>query len=463
MRPRLLLVAYCCSPEGGSEPAVGWTLARLAAERFDTTVIVEERKFRPAIDRWLSEHGHPPGLTFQYVPEKWWAHGMWACGLGYLSYRWWHARARRVADRLHAECPFDAVQLATIIGFREPGSWTDLPAARGGGSQTVPFIWGPVGGTHNYPAAFLAEAGPVAAAKEHVRSLVNNRQLRGRRVRNALQAAHTVVAATRDTRSALRSVVNREYPIVSEITLREASPPTPPKREIGSLRILWSGLHEPRKCLSLLIRAVAGLSSPGDVRVRVLGDGPMRRRWQRLARAVGVDALFEWPGWVSHDEVADQYRWADVFAFTSVRDTTGTVLLEALDVGLPVITLNHQGARDVVTDDCGIRVSCEHPAATVRELTAAIERLASDERLRQRMSDAAVARADAYRLPAKRTQWAGVWDRVAGLRSTATDRAASPLANGATTAEHKTAEHETAEHETAAAFVSQCEVSYEFA
>ena len=414
MKPRLLLVAYCCSPDGGSEPAVGWTLARLAAERFDTTVLVETQ-FRPAIARWLRENGPLENLRFQFVPEKWWAHGMWEAGLGYVSYRWWHQRALAVADSLHAEEPFDAVQLGTIIGFREPGYWTRLG---------LPFVWGPVGGTHNYPAAFLPEAGFKAGLKERLRTVLNNRQLRGRRVAEALSDAHTVVAATRDTRDALRRIVDRDVEVVSELTVPEGPPRPPRTPEPGELKVLWSGLHEPRKCLSLLLKAAAGL----PVRVRVLGDGEMRGRWQRVAEEAGVADRVEWMGWVPHAAAAAHYDWADAFAFTSVRDTTGTVLLEALAAGLPVVTLDHQGARDVVTDDCGLRVSADSPAKAVGELHEALRTLATDLGLRRRLSEGAVRRADAYRIDAKRAQWNDVWDHVPALRRRSQVRSAKPAA-----------------------------------
>lgn len=410
MKPKLLLIAYCCSPEGGSEPAVGWTLARLAAERFDVTVIVEEKKFRHEIDCWLDQHGEVPGLSFAFVPEKWWAHGLWKVGLGYLSYRWWHDRALATAKRLHEHSPFDAVQLGTIIGFREPGRWTELG---------VPFIWGPVGGTHNYVPAFLPETDFVSRCKERVRSFLNRWQLlKSRRVRRALQDAKVVVAATSQTRNDLASVVSRPIYVVSEITLTDKAV-TPvdvsnAHRETlpDGLRILWSGVHEPRKCLSLLLKAVAQLPDDVAVQVRVLGAGPMTEQWQQLAASLGIEDRIEWLGWLPHDEAGSQYLWADVFAFTSVRDTTGTVLLEALDAGVPVVTLDHQGAADVVTDDAGIKVPVTTPDETVARLSWAFVELATDSLVRRTLSDGAIRRAEAYRFEAKREQWAAVWDQA---------------------------------------------------
>ena len=67
-----------------------------------------------------------------------------------------------------------------------------------------------------------------------------------------------------------------------------------------------------------------------------------------------------------HEEALRQYAKADVFAFTSLRDTTGGVIAEALAAGLPVICMDHQVAHDVVTEDCGIKI----PVTTPEEASA---------------------------------------------------------------------------------------------
>ena len=53
--------------------------------------------------------------------------------------------------------------------------------------------------------------------------------------------------------------------------------------------------------------------------VRVLGQGPCEGRWRRLADELGVGQHIDWVGWPDHIEAQlPHYRWADVFAFTSL-------------------------------------------------------------------------------------------------------------------------------------------------
>ncbi len=182
-RPRLLLVAYGCSPGRGSEAGVGWNRAVQAAHVADTWVLCEETEFAEDIRQHRAAHGEIPGLHFQFVPQRRWESYLWRVpGLGYLAYNLWQRRALDVARRLHEKLHFDLVHQLTFATFREPGYMSELG---------VPWIWGPFGGTQNYPWQFLGQAGAVGALCELARSIMNRLQLRlSPRIRRAARRGH---------------------------------------------------------------------------------------------------------------------------------------------------------------------------------------------------------------------------------------------------------------------------------
>src|SRR5262249_53448364 len=53
-------------------------------------------------------------------------------------------------------------------------------------------------------------------------------------------------------------------------------------------------------------------------------------------------------GYRSGDDLADHYAAADLFAFTSLTETFGNVILEAMASGLPVVALRAGGVGDIV-------------------------------------------------------------------------------------------------------------------
>jgi 1,2-diacylglycerol 3-alpha-glucosyltransferase/glucuronosyltransferase len=76
----------------------------------------------------------------------------------------------------------------------------------------------------------------------------------------------------------------------------------------------------------------------------VVGDGPMREKWQREF----ADAVFL--GYRTGTALAEAYSNADVFVFPSKTDTFGLVMIEAMACGVPVAAYPVVGPIDVVTD-----------------------------------------------------------------------------------------------------------------
>ncbi len=266
-RPRVLLAAYACSPEYGSEPGVGWYRALTIARFCDTWVLCEEHEYGPALLRYLDAHGPIPGLEFVFVPKVAWLNWRgWVPGLKYVGYNHWQRRAYQVAVRLHAKVRFDLVHQLTLCGFREPGYlWR----------MGVPFVWGPVGGTQNYPWRFLGQAGPLGALREVARNVVNRLQLYfSPRVHRAARTAAALLAAN----STIQEDLARACGVTPQVQHDTATPevlptPRPSRGAVDRVRLLWSGDLRCWKALPLLIQALARVPRDIDCVATVLGRG----------------------------------------------------------------------------------------------------------------------------------------------------------------------------------------------
>jgi glycosyltransferase involved in cell wall biosynthesis len=114
-----------------------------------------------------------------------------------------------------------------------------------------------------------------------------------------------------------------------------------------------------------------------------------------------------------------------VFAFTSVRDTSGNVLLEAMAAGLPAITLKHHGAVEIATDETAVRIEPTSFGATACALGDAMLRFARSPELRRRMGAAGLQRMlDVYAWDKKGEQMNAVYhEAVAHARTASQPRA----------------------------------------
>lgn len=404
----MLLGAYACQPGRGSEPGVGWNRALQAARFCDTWVLVSDDPYGQAIRRHVEARGPIEGLEFVPIAHSAPGRAMRRVpGLMYLSYHLWQHAAYRAARRLHERIGFDLAHQVTFCGYREPGLLWKLD---------VPFLWGPIGGTQNYPERFLGVSGWRGALGEGMRNVLNTLQLRSSlTVRRALARAAVVLAANTTVRDDLARVHGVTPTVQLETGLRQVAGQVRPLSPTGTpLRVLWAGEVQPWKALPLLLRALALLPADAPVEVRILGKGPQERCCRRLAERLGVAHRLTWLGWLPHPEALAQYDWSDVLAFTSLRDTSGNVVLEALAAGVPVVCLDHQGVRDMVTPACGVKLPVTTPARVAADLAAALQRLGTDRDLRQRLAAGALERARHYLWDSQGQRMLAIYRQVLG-------------------------------------------------
>jgi glycosyltransferase involved in cell wall biosynthesis len=165
--------------------------------------------------------------------------------------------------------------------------------------------------------------------------------------------------------------------------------PMAPRRAATPPCIVTCGRLEPYKGHHVLLRACARLSVP--VRCVLVGEGPQRRRLERLAAELGIAERVEFTGAVAQARLVEIYAAADVFVLASVvlersgkRDVIPNVLAEAMAMKLPVVATDVSGIAELVDDGVGGRlVRPNDPAA----LAAVLEELLHDEDERRRLAE----------------------------------------------------------------------------
>jgi sugar transferase (PEP-CTERM/EpsH1 system associated) len=137
----------------------------------------------------------------------------------------------------------------------------------------------------------------------------------------------------------------------------------------------------------LLVRS-ALVKAGYDIRLALVGDGPLRQALEGEVSAAGLmDAV-----WISgsRDDVPELMRAMDVFVLGSKREGISNTVLEAMASGLPVIASANGGNLELIEEDVtGILVPPEDSA----RLAEAIFRYVEDEALRRSHGAAARKRA----------------------------------------------------------------------
>ncbi|MFP4307212.1 MAG: glycosyltransferase [Desulfococcaceae bacterium] len=148
------------------------------------------------------------------------------------------------------------------------------------------------------------------------------------------------------------------------------------------------GRLAPEKNLEYLARAVARpLSDRPDAHFLVVGEGPSAEAMAEIFEEVGCADRLILAGRQTGRNLADAYAAMDLFAFASLSETQGMVLVEAMAAGKPVVALDAPGAREVVTDRENGRLLAAK--ADTEEFGRAVLELLDDPEERGRMAFAA--------------------------------------------------------------------------
>jgi 1,2-diacylglycerol 3-alpha-glucosyltransferase len=91
-------------------------------------------------------------------------------------------------------------------------------------------------------------------------------------------------------------------------------------------------------------------SSKVAFRCLMLGDGPEKENIRELIKECGLEDEVILVGQVPPTEMATYFQAADIFVFSSLSETQGMVLLEAMAGGCPVVCVRSSGTDDVIQD-----------------------------------------------------------------------------------------------------------------
>jgi glycosyltransferase involved in cell wall biosynthesis len=143
-----------------------------------------------------------------------------------------------------------------------------------------------------------------------------------------------------------------------------------------------------QKRFDRLLDAMAEL--PGDVHCVLVGEGAEREALEERARALGLEHRVRFTG--RREDVGNVLTALDVFVISSDREGLSNSMLEALAVGVPVVSTAVSGARDALEPLADGSAPGEIVPLDSGAIAAALRRLLDDAMLRRRMSRAALAR-----------------------------------------------------------------------
>lgn len=375
----ILINAYACSPDMGSEPGMAWNwCAHLA--KYCELHIITEGEFREKIEEALLLLPQGKNMHFYYNPvpdevrKMCWNQGDWRF---YKHYENWQKKTLSIARQIVEEDKIDVLHQLNMIGFREPGYLWEI--------EGIPFVWGPVDAKEKFPVAYLQGSGLKSQLFIRLKNFLTGVQLRrSKRVLRAANRASCVISASSNSQETFRRFFKISSPLLNETGCYIQDHPIKDKSAKDILDVLWVGKLDFRKQLGLAIKAIAKSNNP-HIRLRIVGGGD-DGSYKALAAKLNVANQCVFHGVISHKDVQKMMQESDLFFFSSVAEGTPHVVLEAIANNLPILCFDTCGQGDSVNEKVGRKIPLTNPEQSISDFAHELNVLYSDRGLLREMS-----------------------------------------------------------------------------
>lgn len=345
---KILISSYSFCVGRGSEPGVGWNVARALAERGHEVTVLTTPEFAELNGPWVASCGLPLRLkeyALENIPTY--------CSSA--AYNKWQKMIAPVVRELCREEHYDVVHHVTFNQYR---GLKDVFEA------DCPYVLGPLGGAETVAPAFLAYGGMRLKSwlKELARYCPLDAYPLIARCRRAKKGA--VLVSSCSTAARLdRGLFSLSSPVevLPAIALNEEEIlPDAPERQPGTVPyfLFYGTPANTEKGIWVMLRAMAAYRRRGG-HARVVMVGLKEEQMplvQTRAAAMGLDAAaLELRGFVKRTEMLELMRYSCGVIYACFRDSGGMSALETLAQGGTVICYDIPSQR-WLPDDMALKV-----------------------------------------------------------------------------------------------------------
>ena len=375
-RLRILLIAERANPEYTSIPLHGWSHSRAIANYADVHIVTQHWN-GPAFAR--AGFTDFTGINTSVVHEpmkrliallrggegRGWTTDTALSSVAYYYFEWlvW----RRFKQRIQAK-EFDIVH--RIL----PSSPTAASLIAAKCKQAgVPFVLGPINGGLPWPAQFANIRHQEGEWLSYIRGLY--RLMPG--YRTTRENATAIITASKATQRLVSSRYQNKCVYVPEngVDIARFSRVRSHRASSSPLKVIFVGRLVPYKGADMLIAAAAPLLKANKLTLEIVGDGPERMKLAQQIRECGLMNAVSLVGSVPQAQLPEKLAQSDIFAFPSIREFGGAVVVEAMVTGLACIVVDYGGPGEIVSESTGYKVPLASREEIVENVRSVLQSL----------------------------------------------------------------------------------------
>jgi glycosyltransferase involved in cell wall biosynthesis len=378
---RILLSAIACHPGRGSESGVGWKAAA-ALSKDHTVHVLTSKGEHEGVERALATGAYPNlSFTFFGSDAPYHENRLIARLQSWKRYADWTRGSLNVARKLAAQQCFDLAHHVTYSSWRIPSPLWQLD---------LPFVWGPVGGTAEYPKKLLGKLAPRSQLFELMRGVSNRHASRSKSLKECVRNSAAVVASNKETFDKLMPLRGRKeglhvlFPAfftdqqVRSLKFDAANkPPDKPLQLFAGGNIIGS------KGLIFALEALLIASRQRIAWQLVVGGyGPEIPFLRKKAEALGIADRIDFHMGFDGNAYRQKLKDSHIFILPSFRENAPGTILEAMLAGCVPIVVNASAQGEIVDRKLGFKVPVTSASQITSDIADALIELAHNPNLR---------------------------------------------------------------------------------
>ncbi|MEO8891124.1 MAG: glycosyltransferase [Coleofasciculaceae cyanobacterium] len=412
---RVLILADVCNPDWPSLPIFGYKFARAIAEYNDVVVVTQIRN-KSNIERVGMGKAEVVYVDTEKVADPFYKIATFLRGgkatawtiqmaMNYPVYLAFEFAVWKHFQKDIENGRFDLIHRLTPVSPTQPSpiaKWT-----------SIPFLLGPLNGNLPWPKYFIAELSRERDWLNYIRNIYKILPF----YRATYEKSAGILAAFNHTIADLPVAAREKTINFCELGFDPELFSKPHRQRQEQKTILFVGRLVPYKLPEVVVRAFASSPILRQHKLMVVGEGPERPRLEQIITENNLGDCVELTGQKSTAEVGELMRQAEIFAFPSIREVGGGVVVEAMACGMACVVVDYGGPGSLVTSECGIRVPMGDADHLVKHFTEELEGLVKDSDRIERLGLAAHEHAvNNYAWDAKAKMTTEIYQWVTGAK-----------------------------------------------
>lgn len=397
------------SPIRGSEFSVAWNYIVEMSKEHNLTVLYgcsgpnlgDNRDLR----EWLKSSSLP-NVKFEFVKPNIFSRILnWPNKKGYFiysyfpAYRIWHKTAYKRAKKLISNGEsFDLIHYLGPIGYREQGYLWKI---------NLPYMRGPMGGLLNTNKLLLNNSGTKEKIHQFIRTATGYISTKfNRTIRKALNSTDVVIAATSENQKALKDIYNINSEYMPENCLRHEPQLNYEKfNNHKTLKLITAGTLDGRKNNILLLKSISLMSHKTDIRLSIVGNGPLEKSLKEYVLNNNLEEIVTFHGKLTREEVGALFKTSHLNILTSIMEGNPTVIWEAMEAGVPTLSLDHCGMHDTVTHTAGFPIEINDEGNMIQNIANTLDMICENPNILIEKSKNVINEASNYLWPERRKKF----------------------------------------------------------